>query len=617
MTPSRRFSIPGLTGVCAALLPPEHGGPDPATLSRQVEEYLALLPTPARLGLRTAVGTIAAFGLGRMTTASPADRQRSLDRALRTGAAPAVDAVKAVVLLVAGANSFANDILERSNREEPARPDASMEVVPSSDWPSTVYTDAVVIGSGAGGAMAARTLARSGMRVVVVEEGRRFTVSEIRSARPLDRWANMYRDAGATAALGVPPVILPIGRGVGGTTLVNSGTCYRPPVKTMLRWRDESGLFLADPERLGPYLDDVWRTLEVDAVPSAVMGANGTMALAGASALGWKSGPLMRNAPGCGGCCQCAIGCPRNAKFGVHLNALPQACAAGARIVSQARVVKILHEGDRATGVMARRLNGTTMEIRAPVVVVAAGATETPPLLRRSGLGHHPELGRHLALHPAVAAAGRFDQPITAWKGVLQSASVDEFHETDGILVEATSTPPGMGSMALPGTGAELVRRIADADHLGTLGAMIGDEGSGRVWGSRRAVISYSLAPHDGRRLLKAIWVMGKVLFAAGATEVVTGIPGSMLVRNVEELGTAVDRARWRSLHVAAFHPTGTAGAGSDPQRYPVEPTGRLRGARGVWVADASIIPSCPEVNPQVSVMALAQAVADQIVGAT
>ena len=270
-------------------------------------------------------------------------------------------------------------------------------------------------------------------------------------------------------------------------------------------------------------------------------------------------------------------------------------------------------EGGRATGILAHRPNGTRFEIRASVVIVAAGATETPPLLRRSGLGQHHELGRHLAIHPAIGIAGRFEEKITPWRGVLQSASVEEFHETDGILIEATSTPPGMGSMVLAGTGKQLVDEIANSDHLCSLGAMIGDEGSGRVIGSRRSTITYSMAQHDGKRLLKAIWVMGKVLFAAGAYEVMTGIPGHQTVRNEAELEAAVANAKWRSLHVAAFHPTGTAGAGSDPQRYPVEPKGSLRGAQGVWVADASIIPSCPEVNPQVSIMALAQAVADDV----
>jgi choline dehydrogenase-like flavoprotein len=583
-------------------------------LASHVEEYVARLPLPARHGMRIAVASLAAIGLGSHGRRSPTQRAQALQRLVGTPASGALDAVKAIVLLVAGADAFADDIRVRSTSKPPARPDGNLDVTRAEDWPSVSHADAVIVGSGAGGAMAARTLARAGMKVVVVEEGRRFSVEEFRSSHPIDRWASLYRDAGATAALGVPPIVLPLGRGVGGTTLVNSGTCYRPPEKVMVSWRDQAGLEIADPERLRPYLDDVWSTLDIAPVPTRVMGLNGKTMMSGARALGWRTAPLNRNAPGCGGCCQCAIGCPRNAKFGVHLNALPQACEAGARIVSEARVLRILVENGRAVGVEARRPNGTRLEIRAPIVVVSAGATETPPLLRRSGIGGHASIGRHLALHPAVAAAGRFEEPVIPWKGVLQSASVEEFHESDGILLEATSTPPGMGSMALPGVGEELVRRIADADHLCTLGAMIGDKGSGRVLGARSSIITYSMAQDDGRRLMKAIWVMGKTLLAAGASEVITGIPGAMVVRNEEELESATQNGSWRSLHVAAFHPTGTVSAGADAERYPVDPTGRLRGTRNVWIADASIIPSCPEVNPQVSVMALALAVADYVV---
>ncbi|HUY86061.1 MAG TPA: GMC family oxidoreductase N-terminal domain-containing protein, partial [Acidimicrobiales bacterium] len=478
-----RFPLPGIVGVCAALLPPEFGGPDPKSLGRMVEGYASRLPAPARHGFRGAVGVVAACGAGRLASMSADSRQACLQRLSSGGGSPAIDAVKAIVLLVSGADAYSEDIRSRSNLEAAARPDAVMDVSASSEWPSVTYCDAIVIGSGAGGAMAARTLSRSGMKVVVVEEGRRYSVSEFRSAHPLDRWASLYRDAGATAALGYPPVVLPIGRGVGGTTLVNSGTCYRPPTKAMLAWRNEAGFELADPDLLNPYVDDVWETLQVGPVPDSIMGLNGQTAMAGARSLGWANGPINRNAPGCGGCCQCAIGCPRNAKFGVHLNALPQACEAGAKICSEARVQRITMEGGRATGILAHRPNGTRFEIRASVVIVAAGATETPPLLRRSGLGQHHELGRHLAIHPAIGIAGRFEEKITPWRGVLQSASVEEFHETDGILIEATSTPPGMGSMVLAGTGKQLVDEIANSDHLCSLGAMIGDEGSGRVIG--------------------------------------------------------------------------------------------------------------------------------------
>src|SRR5207244_11721259 len=233
--------------------------------------------------------------------------------------------------------------------------------------------------------------------VVLVEEGRRWSVDEFRADHPIDRFSGLYRDGGTTLAVGRPPVVLPLGRAVGGSTAVNSGTCYRTPDSVLRRWRDDAGLALADPDRFHPYLDEVEGTLAVAPVPDAVMGANGRLLLAGAHALGWAGGPLLRNAPGCGGCCQCSIGCPRNAKFGVHLNALPQACAAGARIVSEARVARVLHEHGRATGVLARGRGGRTFEIRARRVLVAAGATETPPLLRRSDLGRHHQLGRNPA----------------------------------------------------------------------------------------------------------------------------------------------------------------------------------------------------------------------------
>src|SRR5439155_25125216 len=225
-----------------------------------------------------------------------------------------LEALKAVVLLVHGADQFAPEVLERSNRRPPARPDPDLDVTPSSQWPDVTTCDAVVVGTGAGGAMAARTLARRGLDVVLVEEGRRWAVDEFRHEHPLDRFGGLYRDGGTTVAVGRPPVVLPIGRAVGGSTVVNSGTCYRTPDAVLQRWRDEAGLHLADPDRFGAYLDEVEATLAVAPVPDAVMGANGRLTLAGAAALGWRAGPLLRNAPGCGGCCQCSIGCPRNAK---------------------------------------------------------------------------------------------------------------------------------------------------------------------------------------------------------------------------------------------------------------------------------------------------------------
>jgi choline dehydrogenase-like flavoprotein len=142
------------------------------------------------------------------------------------------------------------------------------------------------------------------------------------------------------------------------------------------------------------------------------------------------------------------------------------------------------------------------------------------------------------------------------------------------------------------------------------LGAMIADQPSGRVFGSRNPIVSYRLAKADEGRLATAIRAMARVMLAAGASDVELG-GGAPAVRSETELEAAMQRLDVRRLRLAGFHPSGTAAAGSNAARHPVDPQGRLRGIGGVWVADGSILPSCPGVNPQVSIMAMAAGVGE------
>jgi choline dehydrogenase-like flavoprotein len=466
-----------------------------------------------------------------------------------------------------------------------------------------IDADVCVVGAGAGGAVVAAELAEGGAEVVVLEEGH-WHDPDTFTARPPEMLARLYRDAGQMVTLGNPAILLPLGRGLGGTTLVNSGTCFRTPAHVLDRWRREFGLEI-DERSLRPCFERVERALSVAEVTPELAGGNAEVARLGAERLGWSHGYLRRNARGCMGSGVCAFGCPTSAKQHTGITYLPRAERAGARVLTGARVERI-EAGPPANGVRARMASGVSLEVRAPTVIVAAGTVHTPLLLARSGLGGRSgQLGGNLSLHPATAVFARMPHVVDMSKGVPQSFYVDEFAR-EGIMLEGVAGPPSYAAMALPLTEPRHAEVMADFPRLAQFGLMVSDSsvGSIRELGGR-SVIRYELSDADLDRFRVGLGRVAELFEAAGAREVYLPLPS----------GVAPHSARRRHLKLMGFHPLGTARADVRPTHGVVDGNLAVHGVEGVYVADGSVVPSSLGVNPQITIMALATRLAFHLLG--
>ena len=495
---------------------------------------------------------------------------------------------------------------------------AEQRIVPGSDLrgTTTIAVDACVVGAGAGGAVAAKELSEGGMRVALLEEGDWEDTATF-TARPREMTTRLYRDAGQVATVGRPPILLPVGCAVGGTTLINSATCFRTPAPVLERWREELGLHELTESELEPWFRRVERELNVVQVPPDLAGRNAAVVRRGVERLGWSGDFLYRNVRGCVGAGVCAFGCPSGAKQHTGITYVPKAWAAGATTYTGARVEGVEVQGGAARAVTARTSGGGRLRVRCEHVVLAAGAIHTPLLLRRSGVGTASGwLGRNLSIHPCTAVKAIFEERIDMWHGVPQSYYCDEWaHE--GFVLEGAAGPPDYIAASIPRSGPEHRALMERYPHMSQFGIMVCDVSRGSVRElAGRPQIRYDLDACDARAVRRGIEALCEIYWAAGAREVIVPVGRIPTLRNGETRPFGDAPVRPGDLTLMAFHPLGTARAGADPAASVVDGSGRVHGVSGVHVLDGAMVPSALGVNPQITIMALATRAAFALLGA-
>lgn len=481
-----------------------------------------------------------------------------------------------------------------------------------------VQTDVVIVGSGPAGCAAARECARLGARVVVMEAGRRVEPAEFTPGA----WSSMsdlYRHAGTSVVVGSAPIPYLQGRMVGGSSPINGAICWRLPRDVHQAWiRDDPALREALPwDVLEEVTDEVERRLNVRPTRAAIAGAKNELMAIGAERLGLEHRPIRRNVLACEGSGLCMQGCPTGRKQSVDRTILADAEADGAVVFSSCPVDQVLIRHGRAVGVRARADGGGRVDVRAPVVIVAASAVQTPALLVRSGLTDGP-VGHGFQCHPGVSLAGRFPDEVRMWEGATQGHEVIGLRE-EGLKFEALGFGLAVLAARLEGVGAQLACGIEDMAHWADWGVAVKAQARGRVRVVRGApVVQFSPTAGDVRQFRRGLRVLGELMFAAGAESVAPGVRGWDPVvrdpRRLSDLQHSGPRAP-AAFTAAVTHMFGTCRMGAEPARNVVRPDFRHRSCAGLYIADSSVFPSAIGVNPQVPILSIATLCARRAMG--
>jgi choline dehydrogenase-like flavoprotein len=486
--------------------------------------------------------------------------------------------------------------------------------------------DVVIIGSGAGGGSVAAALAplvAKGLRILVLEQGPRLEDHEF-TGREIEMAPALYQDGGGfLTADGA--MTLAFGRVYGGSTVVYTGTSLAAPERVIHGW-NVPGLEHAD---LAARTHKYTEQNNVHLLAPDLLNDNNTLFALGCERAGYDCEQFPLNLRGCRGSSLCNLGCPNAAKQGTHRVQLPAAEQQGVEVVTRAEVVR-LEERTAFVRVQAKpaQAKGLPSEwppgeyrVRTRIIVVAGGSIGSTALLLRSGLGARlPRLGHGFTCHPAHILVAEHSRAITNDVGHPKSFYVDRAAE-EGWVLETCMYFPFTTAKNLTGFGEDHSTIMRAFPRLQMILVLACDRASAgnRISADRRGrpVVHYRFTPEVIESMVRATRAAARIFFAAGASRVHAPSARPHLI-DASEASRIDDRVSARffltgTTSVSAAHLMGGCGMGRDAADSVTDAWGRVHGVPWLRVADASLFPDSLEINPYLTVMALADRVAEAV----
>jgi choline dehydrogenase-like flavoprotein len=480
--------------------------------------------------------------------------------------------------------------------------------------------DVIVVGAGTGGGIVAEALAplaAAGGRILVLERGSRgappgaAAPDEARHAADGEAHAAwLVADEGA--------VLVPVPRGYGGAMRTYGGALAVPAAELVDGWelpsldgRDLEARARRQLERLGA------RFLAPEAINE-----NNVLFLEGAARAGWSPEQHLVAVDRCRGAARCRFGCPNDAIRAPHAIHLPAAEAAGVEVVTGAEVRRLR---DGTVEVCVHEADGSwpvgNHVVAADQVVLAGGALGSTAVLLRSGLDRRLRaIGRGVTLQPSLLVLAEHVRSIDASVGHPTSYHVDR-SGSDGWRLEPCTATPFEAARAMAGFGERHAAMLRAFPRLQLQRVTVRDEphpaNCVTLDDAGRPVVRYALTPAVRERLAAGCRAAARLAFSAGAIRVhaPAGVPADLERRDIDRLADCIAPRHVRSGHVplAARHPAGGCRMGHDTRDSVTDADGRVHGIPWLRIADASLLPSALGIPDALTVMALADRVAEAL----
>ena len=510
--------------------------------------------------------------------------------------------------------------------------------------------DVCIIGSGAGGAVAAKELAQTGRSVVVLEAGENHDSTTFSRHTP-EMLLRLFWDGGMRTTHD-GSVLISQGRGVGGSTVHNLCYAVRTPDPILQRWATDFGIQDLSPSDFSPSLNRVEATLGVKQIQDAQVNTLNRIVRRGCQAMGWRGSVQRHNRGACPDCSAgCLLGClssqPGIGKQSMAVSYIPQALEAGARIYTDCLAEDIVVENGRTVEVTARfrpsnvrsrqvdtqtdtsrgsgnkgSCKGCSITVRSQAVILAAGAINSSQLWLNSRLADPgKQVGRNLHLHPTIFVGALFDEDVDAYQGIPQSFYVDHFldlarNPCGGYLLMPAFGPLALVAASMPSFGRAHRDLMRSCRNIAGLLVLLHDRSSGRVTVNRRGrpVIRYRLNHADRAALIEGAIHGARLLLAAGAKEIMLPYTRRVVIKRESDLEVIRQRGIVENdILIASSHPQGTLRMGRDWRRAVVDSYGEAHSVKGLFVADASLFPTSVGVPPMLTIAAMADRIARRL----